>query len=107
MQIQSMRFSFKLLLPKIQSSKLEESINFLKRKRSHVSMFSDFEDFVWYITKNHEEKELAGFQHHFKLVSSRLAEKLWAEGIFIGMSVIESLLFTLIKDSDVDIAEFT
>lgn len=95
-------FSVKLLLPKIQNRKLERSIGFLISKRSHISGFGDIDDFIWYGINNSQENELAGFEYHFGVVRLEIARKLWEEGVFIGINVIESLFFSLIKDQSID-----
>lgn len=99
MKIQLKRISVKLLHQKLQSRKLTKSIEFLLSKRLTISDFSNIEDFIWYIVNN-PSNEFSGFEHHFQQVRLELAKKLWAEEIFIGISVVESLLFSIIRDVD-------
>ena len=90
-----------LLYEKIRTTKVLRSIKFLINKRDKINTISDIYDFVDNII-NHPTQDLKAFEVNLNRVSLKIAEVLWIKEIFIGRSVIESLLFSLIKDSHVN-----
>ena len=90
-----------LLYEKIRTTKVFRSIKFLINKRDKINTISDIYDFVDNII-NHPTQDLKAFEVNLNRVSLKIAEVLWIKEIFIGRSVIESLLFSLIKDSHVN-----
>jgi hypothetical protein len=111
-------------LPSIPSLKAEvetavvlKSIAFLKSKQTALEHFLDIEDLYLNIDMDNPPKDLRGFEYHFHKVSAAFARLLWGKGVFIGLSVLDDLLFsgfrakppsdplrqalTTIKDNDV------
>ncbi|MBD2691417.1 HEPN domain-containing protein [Anabaena catenula] len=91
----------KLLHGKIITKKVFQSINFLVNKRDIINTISDIDDFIYHII-NHPTDDLEALEFHLNRVSLKIAEVLWIREIFISRSVIESLLFSLIKDPHVN-----
>jgi hypothetical protein len=105
------------LKKEIESVKIAQSINFLNSKQSVLERFEDIEDLVFQVDLDHPPAELRGFEYHFQQVRAALASALWIRGVFIGLSVLDDLLFagfrrkppsdaiahalTIIKDNDV------
>ncbi|MBS3026667.1 MAG: hypothetical protein HCA26_06415 [Dolichospermum sp. DET66] len=91
----------RLLYEKIITRKVLRSIKFLINKRDRINTISDIYDFVDNIT-NHPTQDLKAFEVNLNLVSLKIAEILWIKEIFISRNIIESLLFSLIKDPHVN-----
>jgi Na+-transporting NADH:ubiquinone oxidoreductase subunit NqrD len=62
-----------------------------------VSAYEDVEDLAIAISEN-RDAALNGFEYHFRLVRNAILRTLWANGVLIGISVVESLLFSAIAD---------
>jgi hypothetical protein len=91
--------SGKTIADKLLSTKTKTSIDYLMQKRSVISKYKDTEDFVLreeeYTTKTNEDKKtLAACEHHLFEVRSRFANELWSRELFLGISVIDDLLFS-------------
>jgi hypothetical protein len=88
------------VVKKLQSSKLDNSIQYLIRNRSAISKYTNIEDFVLrdeeYTTKTEENpKTLKACEHHLLEVRRRLAKELWSRDFFLGVSVMDELLFSV------------
>jgi hypothetical protein len=71
---------------------VSRSVAFLVDNRADLEGFEDVEDFVFSsgpVPQHHR----AGFEHHLTVVRQSLARVLWSHGIFIGVSVLDSVLF--------------
>jgi len=109
--------STSILKREIENATIAQSISFLSSRQAILEHFEDIEDFVFRVDLDHPPKELRGFEYHFQQVRAGLARALWKRGLFIGLSVLDDLLFsgfrskppsdaiahalTIIKDNDV------
>jgi len=91
--------SLKLLKKEIEKPDIQDSINFLKSKSTDLAKYEDIEDLVFQVSIDSPPKELRGFNFHFLRVRAAVARGLWSRGIFIGLSVIDELLFSRIRDA--------
>ena len=81
--------------------KISESIEFIKNNHSLLSGYSGVEDFVIDAYDYADQKKL-GIIHHLVNVRARLARKLWQAEIFIGVSVLDDLLFSLFRHNSTE-----
>jgi hypothetical protein len=82
------------LKKEVETHKIAQSIAFLKAKQATLERFEDIEDLVFRIDLDNPPPGLRGFDYHFRQVRSALAKALWSRGIFIGLSVLDDLLFS-------------
>jgi len=89
----------KKIADKFLSRKIKESVDYLIQNRSSISKYEDIEDFILrheeYTTNTDEdEKILKACEHHLFNVRSKFSNELWAKEFFLGISVIDQLLFS-------------
>jgi hypothetical protein len=89
----------KKITDKFFSKKIQRSIDYLIQNRSSISKYKDIEDFILrheeYATNTGEdEKILEACEHHLFNVRSKFSNELWAKEFFLGISVIDQLLFS-------------
>jgi len=94
------RIQISTLPNQIPATQIRDSIAYLSRKRADFSAYDAVEDlcFVW---DESGDTRLKGFEYHFSNLRNIIARKLWSQGAFIGISVIESILFLSLKDASV------
>ena len=81
----------------IETPKVSQSLSFLKDKQSWLERYQDIEDLVFQVDLDNPPAELRGFEYHFQQVRLALAKALWERGVFIGLSVLDDLLFSSIR----------
>jgi hypothetical protein len=81
----------------IETPKVSQSLSFLKDKQSWLEKYQDIEDLVFQVDLDNPPAELRGFEYHFQQVRLALAKALWERGAFIGLSVLDDLLFSSIR----------
>ena len=91
--------SLKKIADKLLSAKIQKSVDYLVRNRSTISKYKDIEDFVLrdyeFATKTDEdEATLQACEHHLSQVRNILSRELWAKELFLGISVIDQILFS-------------
>lgn len=78
------------------------SVEFVKNNQNYLLQFVDFDDFI-YCGENMDEKKTAAVEYHLLQIRACLARTLWRHEIFIGIEVIDRLLFDLlITNQDMD-----
>jgi len=80
--------------------RLRESKAFLLSKRADLRRFEDVEDFAFQTCEGCPIS-LQGVEHHLLNLRAELARQLWSRQIFIGVSVLDTLLFWAVKDDTV------
>ncbi len=88
------------LAGQVTTQQLRNSSAFLISKRPALSGYEDVEDLALALAEN-PDPVLKGFEHHFKTARNAILRKLWSKGVLIGISVVESLLFSALCDSSV------
>jgi hypothetical protein len=78
----------------IETVKVKQSITFLRAKHSDLAKYEDVEDLVFRVDLDNPPLELRGFDYHFRQVRRAFSKALWERGIYIGLSVIDQLLFS-------------
>jgi len=78
----------------IETVKVKQSIAFLRAKHSDLAKYEDVEDLVFHVDFDNPPAELRGFDYHFRQVRRTFSKALWERGIYIGLSVIDELLFS-------------
>jgi len=89
------------LVSRLTGPQLEKSKQFLIQKRNHIYSYSSIEDLAVDLVER-PAPELSGFDHHFIKVRNTILRTLWSEGVLIGPSVIENLLFNALIDKTID-----
>lgn len=95
----------KKIADKLLSTRIKNSVDYLIQNRSTISKYKDIEDFVLrdeeYTTKTDEDEEtLKACEHHLFQLRSRFSNELWAKEFFLGISVIDQLLFSAFAHTD-------
>lgn len=95
----------KQIANKLLSKKIKASVDYLIQNRATITKYTDIEDFVLreeeYTTKtNEDEGTLKACDHHLFQVRSKLSKELWAKEFFLGISVIDQLLFSAFAHTD-------
>ncbi len=95
----------KTITDKFLPTKIKKSVEYLIQNRSSMSKYEDIEDFILrdeeYTTKTDEdERTLKACEHHLFQVRSKLSNVLWAKEFFLGISVIDQLLFSAFAHTD-------
>ena len=83
----------------IETANVSRSIGFLKSKSLDLQKFEDIEDLVFQIDLDHPPAHLRGVDFNFRVVRAALAKALWSRGFFIGLSVLDDLLFGAFRDN--------
>jgi len=91
----------------LQAKKFIKSVEYLISNRSVISKYENIEDFVLrdeeYTTTTDENPEtLTACEHHLFQVRSRLAKELWSRDFFLGVSILDELLFSTFAHSKSD-----
>jgi hypothetical protein len=89
------------LKKEIETFEINKSVAFLRSKQPHIERFRDIEDLVYEIDLENPPAALRGLDYHFKKVRTALAKALWSRGLFIGLSVLDDLLFSSIRTAAV------
>jgi hypothetical protein len=89
------------LIRRLHTNKINNSANFLLGKRQYLADYEDIEDFA-VETVDWCPENLRGLEHHFVTVRSALAKELWSRQFFLGVTVLDSLLFRAMKDASVN-----
>jgi len=89
----------KNITEKLLSTNLKTSVDFLLKNRSAISKYKDIEDFILreeeFTTKTDEdERILKACEHHLFQVRNKLSNELWSREFFLGISVVDQLLFS-------------
>ena len=79
--------------------KVEKAVEVVSERRSFLENFEDFEDFI-FRGEDINPKAAAAIEHNLRLVRTRLARILWSHEVFIGIDVIDWLLFDIAKSGD-------
>ncbi len=87
----------KLLLT-IRTHKVDQSVAFLLARRGELKRYNDIEDLFFPVDAT-QDSPLRGFDHHFGLVRGALAKRLWSLRLYLGPSVLDSLLFQAVAHS--------
>jgi hypothetical protein len=70
-------------------------------KRNELQRYVNAEDFA-VTTVEVCPDDIAGVEYHLIRIRSALAKQLWSRGFFIGVSILDTLLFQVVKETDVD-----
>jgi hypothetical protein len=87
----------------LSTKKVSTAESFLQRKSNSLSNFSNVEDLVT-DEEVFTEKELAAVIHNFSTVRKAVADHLWAQEVFVGMSVIDEFILNAIKSGQSNIS---
>lgn len=95
----------KRIADKLLATKIKDSVGYLVQNRSTLSKYEDIEDFVLrdeeYTTNTDEDEgTLKACEHHLFQVRSKLAKELWSKEFFLGISVIDQLIFSAFAHTD-------
>lgn len=83
----------------IETVDVSRSISFLKSKSVELAKFEDVEDLVFQVDLDHPQAHLRGVDFNFRVVRAAVAKALWSRGLFIGLSVLDDLLFGAFRDN--------
>jgi len=102
-----MRLPAKVIASNLLSSKTKNSVDYLIKNRSVISKYRDVEDFVLreevYTTQTDAGKKVLGAcEHHLYQVRSKFANELWSRELFLGISVIDDLIFSSFAHTNED-----
>ena len=75
---------------KLGKKTLADSVAFLLQKRAPLAKYSGVVDFV---TGSDGDADVRGCEYHLTQVRAQLARELWSRQLFIGVSVLDELLF--------------
>ena len=79
-----------------------DSVEFVKNNQNYLLQFGDFDDFIYH-SEDIDEKKTSAIEYHLLQIRACLARTLWRHEIFIGIEVIDGLLFDLlITNQDMD-----
>ena len=75
------------------------SLSYLLQNQKTLSKYKDIEDFIlrdeeWATQTNEDPRILKGCEHHLGQVRTRLANELWSRGFYLGLTVLDDLLFS-------------
>jgi hypothetical protein len=82
------------LKQQIETVKVKQSIAFLRAKHSDLAKYEDIEDLVFRVDFDNPPAWWRGFDYHFRQIRRAFSKALWERGIYIGLSVIDELLFS-------------
>ncbi len=80
------------------TSAITQSIQFLRGRRGVLSNFDDVEEFALRADESRDHV-LKACEHHLVRVRAAIAQRLWSRQVFIGVSVIDALVFRAIAAS--------
>src|SRR4051812_40932330 len=89
----------KALKREIETSDVVRSSIFLTSKATELMKYEDIEDLVLQVDLDNPPPELKGFDQNFRRVRTALARTLWSRGIFVGLSILDELLFSAIRSN--------
>ena len=95
-----MRFPSKhVIRNKIVKAGIADSIQYLSNHRSSLEKYRDIEDLVlrdeeWATKTNEDPKILRGCEYHLNRIRNRLAKELWSRDFYLGISVLDHMLFS-------------
>lgn len=89
------RLSVSETMTRYATKKAEKSLEYLIAHKEEAKSFPSVEDFAVSV----DACKLQAFEHHFINVRSRLCIALWQQGFYVGVSVIDSLLFGAVVHS--------
>jgi hypothetical protein len=95
-----MRFPSKRNLKnKLLNRSTENSVSYLLRNQGTFSKYKDIEDFIlrdeeWATQTNEDPRTLQSCEHHLGQIRTRLANELWSRGFYLGLTVLDDLLFS-------------
>ena len=79
-----------------------DAVEFVKNNQNFLLQFGDFDEFI-FRGENIDKKKTAAIEYHLLQIRACLARILWRHEIFIGIEVIDRLLFDLlITNQNVD-----
>lgn len=87
------------LKQEIETAEVAKSITFLNSKSHELAKFEDIEDFAFQIDLDNPPAPLKGVDFNFRRVRAALAKALWSRGLFIGLSVLDDLLFSAFRSN--------
>ena len=82
------------------SSTIHESENYLHRQHNVISGFDTIDDFVVNGETSIDNNTYRGCLHHFMQIRTGLARALWTSECYIGISLLDDLVFQLAKASN-------
>lgn len=82
----------KTLARKVRRRAVDQALDFLASKRVLLQKYRDVEDFV-FEADFEKDQRFSGIEHNFVVVRAALARTLWANHIYLGISVVDSLVF--------------
>jgi len=97
--------SKRLIQDKIINSGTKKSIEYLIKNRTVLSKYRDIEDFIlrdeeWATQTDEDPKILQGCEYHLSKVRNRFAKELWSRDFYLGISVLDDLLFSSFARSE-------
>jgi len=92
------KFNRKNLYAKIVTKQVGNSLQFADKHRHLLASYSNIEDFALSVESS-SNKQLKGLEYHLLNIRSAIVRCLWAEGIFIGTSILDDILFYKLKES--------
>ena len=72
-----------------------KSVVFLKNKQNFLQQFGDFDDFI-FRSEDIDKKQANATEYHLLQVRACLARALWRHEVFIGIDMIDRVLFDLL-----------
>ena len=93
------RENFRRLASKPIPKKVEKALEVVAERRSFLKNFDDFDDFI-FRGEDVNRRAAAAIEHNLRLVRTRLARILWSNEVFIGINIIDQLLFDIAKSED-------
>lgn len=88
------------LLASLTDSKVQRALEFLLSKRDLLRRFVDVEDLIFHADDAPDSYK--GIEPNFVTVRQAVAKQLWGRGIYIGITVIDSLIFQSVVHSGRD-----
>jgi Apea-like HEPN len=70
----------------------------LLSRRAELQPFADLEDLVFF-EDEHPSAKLKSLTHHMWILRKFIAKELWGRGIYVGVSVLDNLVFRATRDS--------
>ncbi|MEN6543664.1 hypothetical protein [Parvibaculum sp.] len=83
------------------SKSAQAAQNYLKNKHNLLSGFESIDDFAVNETAL-DPKDKRGIEHHLINLRATLARHLWRKEIFVGVSILDMLLFEAVRDNMAD-----
>ncbi len=87
----------KTLLATLGDEKVERAVDFLLTKRDLLRRFVDVEDFIFHVDDAPDSYK--GIEPNFVAVRQAVAKQLWGRGIYIGITVLDSMIFQSVVHS--------